>query len=98
MKATGFMTNSILTNLIAFLTPVVAIALVIFCVVQAVKIFSGSESGSFRKLITGTLTLLFIIGIMYIAGSFSTYGTLFQNLTNTALTQGAADAGTIITK
>jgi hypothetical protein len=96
MSGTGFITNNILTNLINFLAPVVGICLVIFCVVQAVKIFSGSETGSVKKLIGGVLILLFIIGIMYAAGSFQAYGNLFKNLTDTIITDGAGDAEKIL--
>lgn len=91
-----YITNTILQNLINFLAPVVAIALVVFCVVQAFKIFSGSESGSVKKLITGVLILLFIIGVMYAAGSFETYGKAFQGLTDTVITEGAGNAGDIL--
>ena len=91
-----FITNTILQNLINFLAPVVAIALVIFCVVQAFKIFSGSETGSVKKLITGVLILLFIIGIMFAAGSFETYGNLFKGLTNSVIEEGVGDAGNIL--
>ena len=46
----NFITNNILTNLINFCAPVVGIALVIFCLVQAFKIFTGNENaaGSFQ--------------------------------------------------
>ena len=91
-----FITNTILQNLINFLAPVVGIALVIFCAVQAFKIFSGSETGSVKKLITGVLILLFIIGIMFAAGSFETYGNFFKGLTDTIITEGAGDAGDIL--
>lgn len=91
-----FTTNTILQNLINFLAPVVAIALVLFCVVQAFKIFSGDETGSVKKLVTGVLILLFIIGIMYAAGSFDTYGNFFKGLTDTIIQKGAGDAGEII--
>lgn len=92
----GYLTNNILTNLINFLAPVVGIALVIFCVVQAFKIFRGDESGSVKKMICGVLLLLFLLGIMYAAGSFQTYGEAFQGLTDSIINQGAGDAGDII--
>ena len=42
------------------------------------------------------LILLFIIGIMYAAGSFDTYGNFFKGLTDTIIQKGAGDAGEII--
>lgn len=91
-----YITNQILQNLINFLAPVVAIALVIFCVVQAFKIFSGNENGSVKKLISGTLILLFIIGIMFAAGSFESYKEIFQGLTDSIITEGGGDAQDIL--
>lgn len=92
----GFITNNILTNLISFLAPVVGIALVIFCVIQAFKIFRGDESGSVKKMIMGVVLLLFLLGVMYAAGSFETYGEAFRGLTDTIIEEGADNAGDIL--
>lgn len=86
-----YITNSVLENLINFLGPVVGIALIIFCVIEAFKILSGNAVGSVKNLITGTLILLFILGIMYTAGSFDTYGKFFQNITDNIITRGTED-------
>lgn len=91
-----FITNTILKNLIDFLAPVVGIALVVFCVVQAFHIFKGSEGSSFKKLLSGVGVLLLILGIMYAAGSFDTYGKSFKNLTNSVITSGAGNATKIV--
>jgi hypothetical protein len=92
----NFITNNILTNLINFCAPVVGIALVIFCLVQAFKIFTGNENASVKKLVSGILILLFILGVMFAAGSFQAYGELFKGLTDTIINKGAGDAGDII--
>lgn len=91
-----FVTNNILQNLIAFLAPVVGIALVVFCVFQAFKLMKGSEGGSVMKMIGGIVILLFLLGVMYAAGSFDTYGKAFQGLTDTAINQGTGDLGDIV--
>lgn len=91
-----FVTNKILQNLISFLAPVVGIAILLFCLVQAFKIFGGRENGSPKKLICGVLLLFFILGIMYTAGSFDTYGHLFSNLTNDIIDNAASDANNIL--
>lgn len=91
-----YITNTILTNLINFLAPVVGIALVIFCVFQGFKIFKGSEGASIKKLIIGVLVLLFIIGIMFAAGSFETYGKAFQGIADSVITSGSGDANNIV--
>lgn len=89
-------TENILTGLISFLAPVVAIALVIFCVIQGFKLLKGSESGSVGKLVMGALLILFILGIMYLAGSYETYGELFKGLTGDVVSELGDNAGTII--
>ncbi len=89
-------TNTILQNLINFLAPVVGIAIVIFCVIQAFKIFRGQEGGSVKSLLIGVGILLLILGIMFAAGSFETYGKLFQGITNTIIEQGGGDIGNIV--
>lgn len=81
----GYITNTILTNIINFLAPVVGIAMVIFCVIQAFKIFKGSEGASVKSLIIGIALLLFILGIMFAAGSFQTYGNIFKGVTDSAV-------------
>ena len=92
----GFITNTVLKNLIDFCAPIIGIALVIFCVVQGVQIFRGSDGGSVKKLVTGVILLLFLLGIMYAAASFSTYGNAFKNVTDSIINQGASDAGSIV--
>ena len=92
----NYMTNSILNNLINFLAPVVGIALIVFCVIQAFKIFSGSEGGSVKKLVSRTIMLLFILGIMYAAGSFHQYGQFFKGITDSVITRGVQDADDIL--
>lgn len=92
----SFTTTNILTNFINFCAPLVGIALIIFCLIQAFQIFKGSETASFKKMANGVIVLLFLLGIMYAAGSFETYGKTFQGLTNTIINEGAEDAGNII--
>ena len=96
LAETEFITNIFLRNLINFLAPVVAIALVVFGVIQAFHIFKGDEKASVKKLICGVLILLFILGIMYAAGSFQTYGEAFKGLTDKAITSTSDDASTIM--
>ena len=87
-------TDNILKNLIAFLAPIVAIALLIFLIVQAVKLVKGSST--FKTLICGALVFFFILGLMYACGSYNTYGQLFNSLTNKAITMGTNDLNGII--
>ena len=92
----GFITNNILTNLINFLAPVIGIALVIYCVIQGLKIATGNENASVKKMVSGVLIILFILGVMYAAGSFESYGKLFKNVSNTAIEKTAKDGNSII--
>ena len=92
----GYITNSILNNLINFLAPVVGIALVVFVCFQGFQIFKGSESASIKKLVLGVGLLLFILGIMYAAGSFESYGNLFKGVTDSIIQKGGKDAGSIV--
>lgn len=89
---TTYITNSVLTNLINFLAPVLGIALVVFCCVQGWKLFKGSETGSFKKLLGGVGTILLLLGIMYAAGSFETYGKFFKEITNNVIEKGSSNA------
>ena len=95
-SAGGFITNNILTNLINFLAPVLGIALVIFCVVQGWQIFTGGNGSSVKKLISGVLVIFCLLGIMYAAGSFDSYGKLFQSVTDSIINKGSKDAGKIV--
>ena len=92
----GYITNTVLENLVGFCAPVVAIALVIFCVFQGFQIFRGADGSSVKKLVGGVILLLFILGIMYAAGSFDTYGNAFKGVTDSIINQGADDAGSIV--
>ena len=92
----NFTTTNILHNFIDFCAPIVGIALIIFCLVQAFQIFRGSESASFKKMAVGVVVLLFLLGIMYAAGSFESYGRAFQSITDTIINEGVQDAGNII--
>lgn len=92
----GTLTGNVLNGLVAFLGPVVAIALVIFCVVQGFQIIKGNQGGSVGKLVAGVVLILFILGIMYLAKSWDTYATMFSDLTSGAMEQFENDAGTIL--
>lgn len=92
----GYITNNILTNFIDFCAPIVGIALIIFCVIQAFQIFRGAEGASVKKMVSGVVILLFLLGIMFAAGSFETYGKAFQNITDGIINQGAENANDII--
>lgn len=91
-----YMTNSILEHLINFCAPIVAIALVIFCVIQGFKIFKGGDGGTVKTLIVGVLILLFLLGIMYAAGSFDSYGSSFNDVVNSLINHTSDDAGSIV--
>ena len=91
-----FITNTILQNLINFLAPLVAIFMVVFCVMQGIQIAKGGANGSVKTLVTGILLFLFVIGLMYAAGSFETYGKLFQSLADTLINQTQENAGNIV--
>lgn len=90
--AKSFTTETILTNVIAFLSPVVGIAIVVFCVIQAFKLFKGAEGASVKKLLIGVGILFLLLGIMALAGSFDTIATLFKDVVNTAVSKGTGDA------
>lgn len=92
----GSLTGNVLNGLVAFLGPVVAIALVIFCVVQGFQIIKGNNGGSVGKLVMGIVLILFILGVMYLAKSWETYAEMFSGLTSDAMTQFNTDAGTIL--
>ena len=89
-------TQGILNQIINFLLPVVGIALVIFCVVQAFKLFSGSASGSVKKLITGVVLLLAIAGIMVFAGTITEIRDSLSGLVSGGVNNLTEDVGTII--
>lgn len=84
------MTAEILTNLIAFLGPVIGIFLVIFCIVQGAKLLKGGEGGSIKALITGVFMFLFILGIMYTTKSYEVYGQIFAD-TSSNVMQGVGE-------
>ena len=96
LPVTAFITNTLLSNIINFLAPVVGIALVIFCLMQGIGIAKGNDNGGVKKLVTGVLLILFILGVMYAAGSFDTYGQAFKNVTDSAITSAGNDAGSLI--
>lgn len=89
-------TETVLKQLINFLGPVVAIALIIYVVIKAFGIFKGNEGATFKSLIVGVLLIVFILGIMYGAGSFKTYGEVFQNFTTSAIEQVGNNATQIV--
>jgi type IV secretory pathway VirB2 component (pilin) len=90
----GFITNTILKNLINFLAPVGGIALLVFVVVQSVKLIRGE--GSLKKLLSGVGLILLCLGLMYAAGSFSTYGQIFSGAADKVIQQGGKDVGTMV--
>lgn len=92
----GFITNSILTNLISFLAPVLGIALVIYSVIQGFKLFQGAQGASLGKLLGGIATILFLLGVMYAAGSFEAYGRLFQGVTDNVVNQFGDDTNNVL--
>lgn len=96
LPSTAYMTNNILKNLINFCAPLVAIALVIFCVLQGFQIFKGGDGASVKKLVTGVLLILFILGIMYAAGSFKSYGDAFKGVTDKVITNVSKDSGNLV--
>lgn len=91
-----FITNTILQNLINFCAPILGIVLIIFCIIQGWKIFRGNEGSSVKGLVSGVLLILFLLGIMFAAGSFETYGRAFEGLTNTLIEDGAENAARIV--
>ena len=91
-----YITNTILNNLINFLAPVVAIALVVFCVFQGVQIIRGAENASWGKFVGGVAFILIILGIMFAAGSFDSYGNAFKGVADSVINSGANDAGQIV--
>lgn len=90
------MFGTILNNLITFLAPLIGIAIVVFCVIQGFKLLKGQQGGSIKSLLTGVGVLLLILGIMYAAGSFDTYGKLFKGTTDKIITEVGNDAGNIV--
>lgn len=91
-----YITNTILQNLINFLAPIVAIALVIFCVFQGVQIIRGAEGASWGKFLGGVAFILIILGIMYAAGSFESYGNAFKGVADSVINSAAQDTGNIV--
>lgn len=91
-----FITENILVNLINFLAPVVAIALIIFCVIQAFKIFKGSEGASFKGMLQGMAVLFVLLGVMYAAGSFEMYGETMRGAVDKLIEGGGKDASNIL--
>lgn len=94
----NYLTNTILTNVIAFLAPVIGIAIVIFCVIQGFKLLKGQPGASIKSLLIGVGVLLLILGIMYVAGSFDTYGTLFKGATDNVIQNAGKDVENIVKK
>lgn len=87
--------EKILVNVINFLAPVVALGLVIFLVIQSWKLVRGN-SGTIKSLITGIIFFIFIIGVMFAAGSFRTYGNMFQGLFQKGVEHIERDVNSII--
>ena len=89
-------TKNILDNLVAFLAPIIGIAMIIFCIVQGFKIAKGDDNGSVKKLLMGIAFLLLIAGIMYSAKSIDEYGKLFKGTTDKVINQGGNDVKSIV--
>ena len=87
--------DNILSGLLAFLAPLVGVAMLVFCVIQGFKLAKGVEGASVKKLVGGVALFLFILGLMYLTGSYKTLGDLFKNFTDKAIT-GVANDGTNI--
>jgi hypothetical protein len=92
----GYITNTILTNLIDFLAPLVALAMVVYAVVQGWKVLKGSEGASMKKLLTGIGVIVFMLGLMYAAGSFQAYAGGFKSVVESLLGSTSDNAGQIV--
>lgn len=89
-------TETILQNLITFIAPCVAIALIVFCVINGFKLVNGAQGASFTKIAAGVITFFILLGIIYAAGSFETYGKLFQNVTGNVINELGNNADAIV--
>ena len=94
LPQTAFITNTLLTNIINFCAPIVGICLVVFVLMQGFKVYKGQAE--VKGLVTGVLLILFILGIMYAAGSFETYGNAFKGVTDSAINSVGSDASSLI--
>lgn len=92
----NFITNTILGQLIAFLAPVIAIGLIIFVVVQGLRLLKGAENGSVKKLVSGTVLFICMLGIMYASKSFNLWGNAFSGAVNTVVDTGGKNVNTIV--
>lgn len=89
-------TQGILSQFVSFLTPLIGIAILIFCVVEGFKIFRGQEGASVKKLVSGLLVLVFIVGVMFATDSIGTWGRPLSDLFTTAVNKGGNSVMTII--
>lgn len=90
-----YTTEKILLNIIHFLAPIVALGLVIFLVIQSWKLVKGNSS-TVKSLITGIIFFIFIIGVMFAAGSFRTYGDMVNDLVQRGVEYARKDINSII--
>ena len=88
--------QNILNGLVAFLVPLVGVAMLIFCVIQGYKLLKGADGASAKKLIGGVVAFLFIVGLMYLTKSFPTLGKTFSSFTNKTITKTTKDGTGII--
>lgn len=90
----GFITNTFLKNLIDALAPLVAIALVIFLVITSIAAWRGNKD--WKGVFLGALFFFVILGLMFAAGSFETYGKLFQVFVDNALNKAGENANNLL--
>lgn len=79
-----FLTN-VLAEVITWCAAIGGIVLVIFLIKDIIGLAKGD--GSIAKVAVKVLCIFFIIGVMYAAGSFETFGKIFENLFEAVLTE-----------
>lgn len=75
----------VLDVVIAWGGAIVAIILVIFLVKDAIRYKNGQISVG--KVLMESLILIVIIGIIFAAGGFDTFGRIFENVTKEVITE-----------
>lgn len=90
----GFITNTFLKNFIDAVAPIVAIFLVFFLVYMSIQAFRGNKD--WKGVAGGAIFFFVLLGLMYTAGSFKTYGKLFQVFVDNALNKVGENANNLL--
>ena len=78
--------TKVLTTVISWVGAIAMIALVIFLIKDVIAIIKGE--GSIGKTLGKVVCVFLVLGIMFSAGSFQTFGNMFSTYFNGVVTSG----------